>query len=248
MRKTPQQPPVLFRANWYDAIEKMPAEYHSAVYKAIMRYAFMGEVPSDPMVMGLASMIFQLIDGDRQRYQQVSDSRSQSAKKRWSKAEAEACNCIQADASDANTNTNTITNTNTNTNTNDYVNKDGVDGGVSAQEVLDSLLTPDNRERVSALARQLRVSVETLHVLAREVVNDWELTRQRHATLEDGLRHFVFTLRKKRGASASAVNHKVLSVNDEAARTAPPLLSDKQRAALERLKEARQRMAKDKAV
>lgn len=145
MKKTQQQPPVVFRANWFEAIENMPLEYHTAVYKAIMRYAFLGEMPSDPMVMGLASMIFQLIDGDRERYKQVSDSRSQSAKKRWHKAEA--CNCISSDASDANTNT--ITNTKTNTNTNDYVDKEGVDVGVSAQQVLDDFLAADKLERVN---------------------------------------------------------------------------------------------------
>ena len=54
-----------FRADWFEAIEAFPEDRQLDAYRAIMRYAFYGEVPEDPSIKMAIGLIMHLIDKRR---------------------------------------------------------------------------------------------------------------------------------------------------------------------------------------
>lgn len=54
-----------FRADWFEAIETFPEDRQLDAYRAIMRYAFYGEIPSDPSIKMAIGLIMLLIDKRR---------------------------------------------------------------------------------------------------------------------------------------------------------------------------------------
>lgn len=60
-----KNPSVNFRADWFEAIEAFPEDRQLEAYRAIMRYAFYGEIPSDPSIKMAIGLIMHLIDKRR---------------------------------------------------------------------------------------------------------------------------------------------------------------------------------------
>lgn len=56
-----------FRADWFVAIEAFPEDRQLDAYRAIMRYAFYGEIPSDPSIKMAIGLIMHLIDKHRSK-------------------------------------------------------------------------------------------------------------------------------------------------------------------------------------
>ena len=56
-----------FRADWFLAIEAFPEDRQLDAYRAIMRYAFYGEIPSDPSIKMAIGLIMHLIDKHRSK-------------------------------------------------------------------------------------------------------------------------------------------------------------------------------------
>lgn len=54
-----------FRADWFEAIEAFPEESQLNAYRAVMRYAFYGEVPSEPLIKMAIGLMMLLIDKRR---------------------------------------------------------------------------------------------------------------------------------------------------------------------------------------
>ena len=54
-----------FRAEWFEAIETFPQDKQLEAYRAVMRYAFYGEIPSDPSIKMAIGLIMLLIDKHR---------------------------------------------------------------------------------------------------------------------------------------------------------------------------------------
>lgn len=54
-----------FRADWFEAIETFPEDRQIEAYRAIMRYSFYGEIPSDPSIKMAIGLIMLLIDKRR---------------------------------------------------------------------------------------------------------------------------------------------------------------------------------------
>lgn len=54
-----------FRADCFEAIEAFPEDRQLDAYRAIMRYAFYGEIPSDPSIKMAIGLIMHLIDKRR---------------------------------------------------------------------------------------------------------------------------------------------------------------------------------------
>lgn len=56
---------LYFRADWFEAIETFPQDRQLEAYRAVMRYAFYGEIPSDPSIKMAIGLIMLLIDKRR---------------------------------------------------------------------------------------------------------------------------------------------------------------------------------------
>lgn len=54
-----------FRADWFEAIEMFPEDRQLDAYRAIMCYAFYGEIPTDPSIKMAIGLIMHLIDKRR---------------------------------------------------------------------------------------------------------------------------------------------------------------------------------------
>ncbi len=54
-----------FRADWFEAIETFPQDKQLEAYRAVMRYAFYGKIPSDPSIKMAIGLIMLLIDKRR---------------------------------------------------------------------------------------------------------------------------------------------------------------------------------------
>lgn len=65
LRNMKKNPSVNFRADWFEAIEAFPEDKQFDAYRAIMRYAFYGEIPSDPSIKMAIGLIMHLIDKHR---------------------------------------------------------------------------------------------------------------------------------------------------------------------------------------
>lgn len=65
LRNMKKNSSVNFRADWFEAIEAFPEDRQLEAYRAIMRYAFYGEIPSDPSIKMAIGLIMHLIDKRR---------------------------------------------------------------------------------------------------------------------------------------------------------------------------------------
>lgn len=65
LRNMKKNPSVNFCADWFEAIEAFPEDKQLEAYRAIMPYAFYGEIPSDPSIKMAIGLIMHLIDKRR---------------------------------------------------------------------------------------------------------------------------------------------------------------------------------------
>lgn len=108
---------VIFYKDWYDSLEGLSPEERLAIYEAVMRYGFEGEVPQDKLVKCATALMRSAIDRDNGKYEEVSRKRKEAAEKRWQ--ERKSMQMIQKHASDANNADNDNDNDNDNVNDNE---------------------------------------------------------------------------------------------------------------------------------
>lgn len=107
-------PPLVFHADWFDIIENLPQEQQLEVYRAIMLYAFRGELSDNPIAMAATALMRKFVDADRKKYAEISQKRKEAIMRRWQvHKNTNVYNSIHKNTSDTNTNTNTNTNTKT---------------------------------------------------------------------------------------------------------------------------------------
>jgi len=81
-----QRNSFIFYKDWFDIIEKLPKKSQLAIYRAIPRYVFAGERPTDQ----LASIAFMFIEkqilAQQDKYDETCEKRKAAANKRWNDA------------------------------------------------------------------------------------------------------------------------------------------------------------------
>lgn len=77
----------VFFADWFDAIKDLDDDDRLMAYDAIMRYAFLGERPTDRYIGALTFLMFKGIDRNNDKFEDVKKKRSDAGKKgnlkRW---------------------------------------------------------------------------------------------------------------------------------------------------------------------
>ena len=85
-----QRNSFIFYKDWFDIIEKLPKKSQLAIYRAIPRYVFAGERPTDQ----LASIAFMFIEkqilAQQEKFDETCEKRKAAANKRWNDAKAES--------------------------------------------------------------------------------------------------------------------------------------------------------------
>ena len=83
---TMQRNSFIFYKDWFDIIEQLPKKSQLAIYRAIPRYVFTGERPTDQ----LASVAFMFIEkqilSQQERFDETCEKRKAAANKRWNDA------------------------------------------------------------------------------------------------------------------------------------------------------------------
>lgn len=81
-----QRNSFIFYKDWFDIIEQLPKKSQLAIYRAIPRYVFTGERPTDQ----LASVAFMFIEkqilSQQERFDETCEKRKAAANKRWNDA------------------------------------------------------------------------------------------------------------------------------------------------------------------
>lgn len=87
---------LIFYKDWYDSMEGLTDEERLAVYDAVMRYAFEGEMPSDRLTKYATAIMFKCIDRDNGKFEEKCERNRRNAMSRWRKrieqADADAAN------------------------------------------------------------------------------------------------------------------------------------------------------------
>ena len=113
---------LLIHHDYFDIINILNNEEAGILLKALLRYDRDGAETDfdDRTLFVIFSQLKRYLDSNRDKYEKISQARSENAKKRWEKVSENTreCNCMQTDAPVINTNTNTNTNSNSNENVN----------------------------------------------------------------------------------------------------------------------------------
>ena len=78
---------IMFRKDWYEALEEFSPEEKLAALEATIRYAFYGERPKNKITRAATAIIFKSIDGDKERWESIREKRRNAgrigAERRW---------------------------------------------------------------------------------------------------------------------------------------------------------------------
>ncbi len=209
----------IFNLEWYAVLQEYPAEVRLEVYEAIMRYASSGTLPElKPLAKMAFSFIKKEMDYNRDRYQATVEKRREAGRsgalarqgRQDKQSQANEANATdakqslakQANATDAKPAKQSLAKQADYDNVNDNV-LSSTTARVRAREpaeeppekILDDLFR--DKAAVEAFCITNRISPEQLRRIAGEVVTEWQLTGQTHASATEARRHLLNQTRIK---------------------------------------------------
>ena len=73
--------PLIFYPDWEEAIQALPEQYQLGAYQAVIRYAFYGEMPEDPIINACTLLMRTAIDRERTKQTTTSELRAEAGRK-----------------------------------------------------------------------------------------------------------------------------------------------------------------------
>lgn len=205
-----KNPPLVFHADWFYIIEELPQEQQLEVYRAIMLFAFRGEISDNPIARATTALMRKFIDADRNKYADICKKRKEAISRRWkaqkNTTDTSEYKSIQVNTSDTNTNTNTINQDQDQDQDQDTTakavgvidNRAGARAAYDDSVLLSEFFAPERQGSLEVLQMQLHLTLDEIKHMAQEIVNEWTLTGQTHTDYTDASRHLISTLRKKK--------------------------------------------------
>lgn len=158
---------VIFYKDWYDSLEGLSPEERLAIYEAVMRYGFEGEVPQDKLVKYTTALMRSAIDRDNNKYEEKCERNRRNIAQRWKRLKEE-----QKQGTDGNEPIRPNTTATDNGNDNDNVNVNDNVNDNEPTKVGDNKEKPSNegKKKVAPtkVRRFVKPTVEEVEAYCRE--------------------------------------------------------------------------------